>query len=288
MPYTEDKRPNMGLDSVTVDWSKFEKNPNLNPKKIPIGSVAYYVKRRGNRYSVDYGIVYDNYSDCVVLQRLAFRDRRMVKSEHFKELVPFAEFPFQTEWRKLPKGWSWDTRLFEIIQQEPTEAEKNMVIRLDEPETIIAAYNAGVLVNVRDVPYEKIEAVIEGKYGYKLIRKSREPERIADPDRPVDTIGIHWCQCFSSYVEAKTACDRYEAELREQAALSDAEWSEYHIREDVARWANLHGISDENKNRALSFLLGLDNLEDVETRVIGEGLQWKYYNKKRWATLPIE
>ena len=288
MPYTEDKCPHIGLDPVTVNWSEFEKNPKLNPKELPIGTVAYYVKRRKNRYFVDYGIVYDNYSDCVVLQRLTFRDRRMIVSEFFKEPVPFKDFPHQTEWRKLPKGWSWNTQLFSYVMQEETDAEKNANIRLDEPETIIKAYNDGVLVNVRDVPYEKIEAVIEGKFGYKLIRKSKEPERVIDPDGPVDTVGIAWIQCFSTYAEAKAACDKYEAELEAQAEMSDLEWSVSLIDHDIDRWAKLRGISDENKARARDYLMGLKDLENVETRVIGEGLQYKYWKHKRWVTVPIE
>lgn len=288
MPVTYEKEPHIGLDPVTVDWSKFDRNPKFNPKEIPVGSVAYYVRRRHNRYSVDYGIVYDHYKDYVALQKVCPRDRRTVISEFFKKPVPFKEFPYQTEWRKLPKGWSWDTRLYEILNEPMTDEEACYALSADDPASIIGAYNRGYLVNVRDVPYEKISVVIEKSTGYKLVRESRESERVIDPLRPVDSVGVDPFQCFSTFAEAKAACDKAEAELFEQSNMTDLEWSLRLIDGDIDRWARNKGVSEENKARVRGFLMQLKDLENLETRVVGEGLQYKYWKNARWVNVPVE
>ena len=289
MPITTDKRPHIGLDPVTVDWSKFERNAKMNPKELPIGSVVYYIRKSKNRYHVDYGLVYEHYHDCVIVQRLMPRDRRLVISEFFKQPVPFKEFPYQTEWRKLPKGWSWDTRLF-TIEDEEIKGEEKLFIETytwDNPDNISEGSSKGYLVNVRDVPFETIQSVIEKANGYKLVRKSQESERILDPNRPIDTVGIDFYQCFSTYAEAKAACDKAEAELFDQADMSELEWSKYLIENDLNHWKRVQGISDENVSRARDYLFALKDLEDIETRVVMEGLQYKHWKRTKWMTVPI-
>lgn len=287
MPITQDKETHIGLDPVTVDWSKFEKNPNLNPMEIPIGSVVYYLRKCNNRYFVEFGIVYQNYHDCVILQKVTLRDHRMVKSEFTQKPVSFKDFPYQTEWRKLPKGWTWNTKLFEIFNGEIPDDERMFKINIDEPETIIEAYNRGYLVNQREVPYETIEAVIEKVNGYKLTRKPID-DRSTCRREPPDSVGIHWIQCFATWADAIKARDEAEAELHAQAEMSDLEWSIKLIDHDLDRWAKIYAISDVNKGRARSFLMQLKDLENVETRVTAGGLQYKYWNRTRWMSVPIE
>lgn len=290
MPHTENKDVNIGIDPVTIDWSKFERNPELNPMDNPIGSVAYYIHKRHNKYSVKYGIVYQHYHDCVIIQNVDLRDRRMVKSIYSKKPIPFKDFPYATPWYKLPKGWNWDTRLFEIIDEGMTEDEKEWFDngRIDKPESIIEGYNKGFLVNVRDIPYETIDAVIEKAEGYKLIRKSRESERIIDPNRPVDTVGVCHLQIFDTYAEAKEACRKAEQELLNQAEMSDLDWTIHLMDNDLNRWAKNYGISDENKARARQFLMELKDLENIETRVALDGIQYKYWKNTKWMSVPID
>ena len=290
MPHTTDNDINIGFDPVTIDWTKFEKNPNLNPMSNPEGSVAYYIRKRHNKYFVEYGIVYQHYHDCVIIQNLALRDRRMVNSIYSKKPIPFKDFPYVTPWYKLPKGWNWDTRLFSIENEDMSKEEREWFDngRIDNPESIIEGYNKGYLVNVRDVPYETIDTVIEKSDGYKLIKKSRESERIIDPNRPVDTVGVSHLQLFNTYAEAKAACKKAEQELIDQSEMTDLDWTIHLMDNDLNRWARNYGISDENKRRARSFLMELKDLENVETRVTGEGIQYKYWNKTKWMTVPID
>ena len=283
MPITTDKSVHVGLDPVTVDWSRFDKNPKKNPKDIPIGSVAYYLFKKDNRYHVDFGIVYDHYSDCVLLQRVSPRDRRMVVSEFYQTPVPFKDFPYNTAWRKLPKGWTWDTKLFDIVQSKPTEEEELFVLDITNPRTIIRAYQKGFLVNVRDVPFETIQSVIEKQNGYKLTRKCKEERRA-----PRDTVSVDFWQCFKTYEEAKLACDNAERELYEQASMSDLAWSIHLIDKDLDRWASIYAVSEENKGRVRAFLMQLQNLENIETRVESCGIQWRTFGKTRWNSVPIE
>lgn len=283
MPITTDKRETIGLDPVTVDWSKVEGHPDYNPKEVPEGSVVYYIRKKDNRYYVDYGIVYQHYADCVLIQKLTPRDRRLVVSAFSRKPIPFSEFPYNTEWRKLPKGWSWDTRMFEIVDAPMEDEEAAYKLDLENPATIIEAYNRGYLVNVRDVPYEKIDAVIEKANGYKLTRKSKE-----DLYKQPDTVGIDFHQCFASYAEAKQACDKAEAELAAQSEMTDEEWSVSLIDHDLDRWQKLYSISEENKRRAREFLMNRERVEDLETRIVSGGIQFKYWKNTKWMNIPVE
>lgn len=289
MPITQDKRVDLGLDPITVDWSKFEKNPERNPKDVPVGSVAYYIRKRDNRYFVDFGIVYEHYSDCVVLQKITFRDRRLVISEFTKAPVPFKDFPHQTEWRKLPKGWSWDTQLFRLISADMPPEEADFKIRLDDPATIIEAYNRGYLVNVRDVPPEHLHSIIERENGYKIVKERDDawPQHYGN-HIPPDTVGIDFLQCFGMYEAAKAACDRAEGELQEQAEMSDLDWAIHLIDADLNRWQAMYSVSEENKQRARKLLMRLDNLENVETKVDGGYIWWRMFGLRRWRCVPIE
>lgn len=294
MPHTTDKAHRVGLDPVTVDWARLNKNPKVNPKDIPIGSVVYFVRKKQNAYFVDYGLCIDHYKDCVAIQRVERRDRTLVSSEFTKKPVPIADFPNVTEWRKLPKDWwtRWRGHIFEYTSEPMTEEEAAFRIAPDEPQTIVEAYNRGYLVNVGDNPHSKIDCVIDKANGYRL-EKRYEWEgfgKTADNYRFVhqDVVGIDFWQCFTTYQAAQEACDKYREALEAQAKLTDLEWSILLINKDIDRWAARHQASSANKASAKAYLMRLKDLENVETRVTHEGIQYKYWKNTRWLDVPIE
>ena len=69
--------------------------------KFQPGDVVYWVGRHRHspyEYYVDYGIVDEEFSDAVCVDRLHIRDNRYIND------VPYKEFPSVTKWQKVPKG----------------------------------------------------------------------------------------------------------------------------------------------------------------------------------------
>ena len=284
--HTEDKISHVGIDPVCVNWEMLEKNPDLNPKEIPEGRCVFFIRKSQNCYFVDFGLVYAHYHDGIAIQRVEFPDRRMVKSVFTPEPVPFKEFPHRTDYAKLPKGWSWNTPLFEIVFREPTEAEKSFSLNLydpDAPSRIAEAYQQGILVNVRDNESAKIKSVIE-KQGYYL---AKEHYDYIGGNYSPDTVMLSPAQVFTTYESALENCKKYEEELTEQADMTDLEWAEKTIREDVERWAGLYHIQDGDRQRVLDFLLGHKDLENLETKLDRGHLVWRIYGKTRWNAIPV-
>lgn len=70
--------------------------------------------------------------------------------------------------------------------------------------------------------------------------------------------------------------DAYYAELERQSALSDLEWSIEQIDKTLDRWKGLSGATDKEVQNYREWLLGMKRVEDLETRISGGCLQWKY------------
>lgn len=81
------------------------------------------------------------------------------------------------------------------------------------------------------------------------------------------------------------------AELKRQAALSDEEWSLEQIEKDVRRYLHIYlGVLDLEQNKIdkyMNFFKELPKVEDIETRLFGGMLQWKYYKNKAWKNVFI-
>ena len=67
--------------------------------------------------------------------------------------------------------------------------------------------------------------------------------------------------------------------------MTDEEWSIEQIDKTIDTFAYLYGISDKTKQAYRKRLLELDNIADVETRIYGGAIQYKYWKKQRWNTI---
>jgi hypothetical protein len=96
------------------------------------GDIVYWCHHNGNaNYEVKFGRVDTQFSDAVVVDYLASKERRLIDG------VPIEDFESETRYRKLPKGWSYDMKLFEITygdSNEEIEMCKNL--KLTNPEDI--------------------------------------------------------------------------------------------------------------------------------------------------------
>ena len=133
-------------------------------KRFNTGDIVYWCHQRGHQYSVCYGMVDEQFSDAVVVDFLALRERRRVNG------IPINEFVNETHYKKLPKGWTYNTVLYEITYDDLTQAEKDFVLNIKNPVCLKEAYDKGYLVKDSTIFHGNIEAEIT-KEGYRIIKK---------------------------------------------------------------------------------------------------------------------
>lgn len=244
----------------------------INPKEFQIGQIVYYVNKYHVPWLVNFGTVIEHYTDCICLQLYDTCDRRIING------IPTKEFGTPTPWKKLPKGWTYNTELFKFDWNHQFD---DMVreTRIDDPTSIRNAINCGFLVKVQDRDYAHFETEIDSNKGWRIIRKYRDYH-------PYYT-SIRYNQVYATWQEANDIVEAHRKELERQAALTDEEWSLEHIDNTLGMWAKACSITEETVQKYRDWLLGLKNIEDVETRIYGERIQWKYWQNKRWQDIEL-
>ena len=91
----------------------------------------------------------------------------------------------------------------------------------------------------------------------------------------------------STYEEAKSEVDKNVKEFERQLSLTDYEWSVEHICMNLDIFKAIHGLSERDIDSYREFILGMDNVENIETRIYQGQIQWKYEDKKRWNYIEI-
>lgn len=241
-------------------------------KRFTQGDIVYWCHQRGCEYSVHYGMVDEQFSDAVCIDYLELRDRRRIDD------VPIQEFQSEQRYRKLPKGWSYDTKLFEVTYDDLTNEEKEFKLDIKEPKAIKEAYNKGYLVK-SDINFQgTIEAEIT-KDGFRIVKRYS--------NHKITHTSVRSDKVYFTYAEAKKEVDDNIAEFHRQAELSDYEWSVEQIDKTLDFWKRISGSSEEEKNQYREWLLGMKNVEDIEVRVFGSNLQWKYWKNKKWNYIEL-
>lgn len=248
-------------------------NLDINRKTLPIGSVAYFVdkckyKTPGRTWGVDYGIVEEYYATEICLKLIEPKDIRLIDG------IPISEYPIG-EYHKLPKGWTYDTKLFEISYESPP------LPSISDPRAILSAYESGVLVNVQDNLHADIKVDIDKQRGWRILLKT--PMWKPAP-RPYISLPFH--EVFQTYDEAKAIVDVEYADFDWQASLSDYDWSVEQIDRTLCCWAQIYQVDSETVQAIRNRLLSFDNIEELEVRFCCTGnIEWKYARNKRWSML---
>ena len=243
---------------------------DVNPKSIPVGAIAYYLKDRAHKPTVQFGEVIEHYPSCIVLQLYELKDRRMIGG------IPIAEFPSTTRFQKLPKQWTWDTDLIHMeFAPHPEEAK---AIRLCVPESIREGISNGCLVRVRDNDHCTLDTEIT-KDGWRIVKKY--------VGYVFDRISVPWHEVYPTYDEASESAAKIYEEILRQRSLTDEEWSVEQIDKTLDAWAFANGITDDEKSRVRENIMRLDNIADVEVRHIAGTIQWKYFKNKRWNNIEV-
>ena len=245
--------------------------------KFQPGDVVYWVAHHkwSTDMYVDFGIVTEEFSDAVCADKLHIYDNRYING------IPYKDFPDVTSWQKLPKGWSYNTVLFDV-ERKPKEGHdllKNL--QITNPEDIKYALVNGFLVNLKDYDQTVPHSEVSNKLGWR-IRKEHDSFSYVYPH-----VTLQKDKAFKTYAEAQSVIDAQEAEWKRQSELTDEEWSIEQIDHDLQRWAKIYSKSPEEVQKVKDFLLGMDKVEDIETRVFGGDFQWKYWKNKKWRTVVL-
>lgn len=241
------------------------------------GDVVYWVGRykwSTNMY-VEFGIVEEEYSDAVCAERLHTYDNRYING------IPYKDFPNVTEWHKLPKGWTYNTVLFNVNRKSSMDNSLFKDLHITNPDDIKYALEKGYLVRLQDYDQTVPHSEVDKKLGWR-IRKEHDDSVYKYP-----FVSLQKDNAFKTYAEAQAVIDAQEAEWKRQSELTDEEWSIEQIDRDLQRWAKIYSKSPEEVQKARDFLLGMDKVEDIETRVFDGDFQWKYWKNKKWRTIVL-
>lgn len=245
-------------------------------KRFKNGDIVYWCHSEGNGgYTVRYGIVDEQFSDAIVIDYLVLRERRLVNG------IPIDEFESETKYKKLPKGWTYNTKLFEMTYSDLTEEEKEFgLIDIENSENIKHAYDKGILVKDNTIFHGVIGEDIT-KEGYRILKKYPMWQH------HIDHVSIRPDKVYFTYEEAKSEVDKNVKEFKRQLSLTDYEWSVEHICKNLDIFKAIHGLSERDIDSYREFILGMDNVENIETRIYQGQIQWKYEDKKRWNYIEL-
>lgn len=245
-------------------------------KRFEKGEIVYWCHQRGYEYSVHYGMVDEQYHNCVYVDYLEPRERRRVYSDYING-VSINEFQTEERFHKLPKGWTYNTELYQIKHDEFTDEEKNFMFDITNPDNIKEAYNKGFLVERSKIFLGQIETEITKEGWHLAVRYpfsiTKKPEN--------QTILCH--KLYRTYKEAKKEVDENIEEFIRQSNLTDYEWSVEQIDKNLLRWKNIYGKTDDEVQQYRKWILAQDDVEDIETKIFDGRIQWKIWNKhKKW------
>lgn len=246
---------------------------NENKNRFCSGEIVYWCHSYGNGiYSVKYGMVDEQYSDAVIVDYLTPRDRRLING------IPINEFESEEKRKKLPKGWTYNTPLYSLTYSDLTSKEIDFLLDIKKPETIKEAYGKGYLVKDNTIFHGNIEADIT-KEGFRIVKKYPRDKR------HIDHVSLYPWKVYRSYDKAFQEVDDLKKEFIRQTLLTDYEWSVEQIEKTLKRWKVQNDASEKEMNRIKKFILSMENVEYIETRLFSGNVEWKYEDKKRWNTI---
>lgn len=114
-------------------------------------------------------MVDEQFSDAVCVDFLETKENRYIDGIHIDEFRKENDPKF----KKFPKGWTYNTKLYEIETITNHEDEKlfnELCVRIDNPESLKKAYELGLFVKSNTKFHGTIETDIT-KEGYRVITK---------------------------------------------------------------------------------------------------------------------
>ena len=184
--------------------------------------VCYYVERgfNGGLY-VSYGMYeHESMYGGHTVSRLRPPEIRLING------IPFEEFQSETEFKKLPKGWTYSTDLYTVTENIEKKAKINAAMKgryVTCPSDLQWLFDNGYLVKM-----ENVEPIIEPEFDHDTYRLRKKYPA--------------WTQCYGSHN------DRYPDEVFETYEAAEK---------------RMYEIMEENYKRSVECAL-LDFYEDLE------------------------
>lgn len=203
------------------------------------------------------------------------------KETRYVDGIPIDVFKNEEKRRKLPKGWTYNTKLFHLEQKPNSEDVKlfdSLHVSIDNPDSIKKAYESGLLVKSNQIFHGNIEEDIT-KDGFCIVKKYPIWQH------HVDRVSIRPDKVYFTYKEAKEERDKYIAEFKRQASLSDYEWSVEQIEKTISMWKAYYDATKEEAVKYREWILSMERVEDIETRFYYGSIQWKYEKNKKWNSI---
>lgn len=184
--------------------------------------VCYYVERGFNgKLYVSYGMYeYEKMYGGHKVSRLKAPEIRLING------VPFDDFQSETEFKKVPKGWTYSTDLYTVTENLDKKEKINAAMKgryFTCPSDLQWLFDNGYLVKM-----ENVEPIIEPEFNHDTYRLRKKYPA--------------WTQCYGSHN------DRYPDEVFETYEAAEK---------------RMHEIMEENYKRSVKCAL-LDFYEDLE------------------------
>lgn len=243
----------------------------LNQKEYAIGDIVYFIDPFVQD-KWDWGVVEEHYSDGYAIALYEIVNDIMIDG------IPINEFPFNHPRKKLPKGWTYNTQLYQISNDPKWTKIKKEEIYTGEKENLRHLIDIGLFVRPSSQLHGAVESDIN-KDGYTI----RLNSYYGDKHRS-DYAVVTQNNCYNTVKEAQNIVDAYKAELKRQSELSDYEWSVEQIDKTLNK---LTWMDSEYKAKVRDWLLKQDNVEDIVTRATTNGIEWKYDRNKKWMLVMV-
>ena len=243
----------------------------VEPSVIQKGDILYYLRRKQNKLEIRFGLVDELRGAEVILVTLMPNVTRKIDD------FPTELMHFPTRWKKLPKGWTWDTKLFQETISLPHDY---YALTSADKDGLKDAVRRGILIPSEKYDNACYESEIDKTQGWRIIRRY--------PNTLGNWVSVFYSDCYSTYEEAVEFARGEENELHRQADLSDYDWSVEQIDRILNHFAFCNQLTDLEVKRYRDWILAHDEVENIEIRQIGtEQLQFKYWYQKRWVNIEI-
>lgn len=261
---------------------------------MKVGDIAYWVERQScscshyNGFWVRFGIVDEVWKDCYVVNYLVPYEEVVIsidgESHTFKTFAEMQDFISNMSYRKLPKGWTYNTKLFTWETIRPIKLEGS----IKNPEDIKKAVECGALVRPEmKVTNTGFPADVVEKKGWKLIM-SPTYGRDSSHTRIQSNIPIDKYYTFSTWEDAEKLAKILREEKEWSANLTDSEYVETRILRVLNKAQEKifgeNALTVDEAKRIYNFMIKQKRFDEIECRWYGV-FQWRYYDSKKWHTV---
>ena len=241
------------------------------------GDIVYWIRQR----KVMWGIVDDEFTDGVLVSRYVVKDWQTCNGVDVRDMdVP-------TAWRQLPKGWTYNTKLFEIgcsLSAEELELGNKFVCGYydADKDKLRELIHAGLIVPAYEtMHFDNGHVVAEVEKGrFRLLYEHRKWTH------EIGQATYHWKELYATYEEADAVIKADIAECQRIANLSEYDYAVWDMNDRLEKWRTPN-MTDEFIGKIRDWLLQLDNFEDYEFRGVAGGFQYKKYKNRKWLTVGV-